>query len=313
MRGFVPAAWLVLLAALSLHAQCQPPDSGCEEASQPKVKLRDIRFVGVTQLPLVDQEQLVLNLRSREFAGPDWVELFQEVVRDAWQRHGYFEASVKAEAEILSADAKQQEVSVLVWVEEGQQYRLRELRWLHNEPFRMEELAKLFPLRPGEVFDTGKVRDGLDALRKFYASKGYIDFTAVPYTEVDEIGAKISLQIDLDSGSIFRLGKFEVLGADEALTNRLLVDWELKAGDPFNQGYVERFFQQHRSLFPSDTEPEDFLCRKVYEKRHIVDLALDLSDRECSPPRPEASEKSEDGERPGIKSTADESSPRSPR
>lgn len=281
MRTSFCIACLVLAASLNLPAQCVAPDARWEAALLPKVQIHTIKFVGATQLPWSIQKQFARDLRRQEFAGPDWEDNVKETVREAWMEHGYFKASVETEAQILSSDGKRQEVSVTVRVKEGRQYRFKKLGWSHGEPFRAKDLDKLFPLRPGEIFDVSKVREGLEALRKFYASQGYLDFTSVPNTEVDERETTIVLRIDLDPGDVFRLGTFDVLGADAALKNRLLADWELKAGDPFNAEYVERFFQQHRPLFPND--PENALCRKLKWKQHVVDLVLDLADCECSP------------------------------
>lgn len=66
--------------------------------------------------------------------------------------------------------------------------------------FPAGELRPQFPIAAGEIFNTAKIRQGLDALRKTYASNGYVDFTPVPVTIVDDKDRTVSLQIDLQEG-----------------------------------------------------------------------------------------------------------------
>ncbi len=46
--------------------------------------------------------------------------------------------------------------------------------------FKPEFLARVFPLKEGDIFDADKIRKSLDDFRKLYGDYGYIDFNADP-------------------------------------------------------------------------------------------------------------------------------------
>ena len=51
------------------------------------------------------------------------------MVKDAWRDEGFFKMTSTAEAQVVSSDATEQHVSVTVHVDEGIQYRLRDIRF----------------------------------------------------------------------------------------------------------------------------------------------------------------------------------------
>ena len=107
-----------------------------------------------------------------------------------------------AETTIVSENPTEKVVDVAVRVNPGSIYKLEMLGFGGNKAFDVfsaEQLRSHFPISPGEVFNTEKVRVGLDNLRKLYADEGYINFTPAPRTEVMEELKGIFLQINLDS------------------------------------------------------------------------------------------------------------------
>ncbi len=156
--------------------------------TQRKVTIDAVEFQGSPHLAPLALRQLIKSLEQREFDGDsDWISELKETVRGAWQEQGYFKAEVKAEVQLVSEDATCARVSVTVRVEEGLQFRLGDIRFHPADPretllFPPDELRKLIPLREGQLFNAAKIRDGLDALRRMYGAKGYIDFTPQPLT-----------------------------------------------------------------------------------------------------------------------------------
>jgi outer membrane protein assembly factor BamA len=146
---------------------------------QRKVVIDAVNFDGPIHLPNSIREQLITELKQREFDGDyDWLGEIQEVpVRGAWQDQGYFRVNSTAQARIISSDSTIQHVSVIVHVDEGLQYRLGDVSFREGDPddplpFPAEELRKLVPLREGDLFNVEKIREGLEALKKLYDSNG---------------------------------------------------------------------------------------------------------------------------------------------
>ena len=89
-------------------------------------------------------------------------------------------------------------------VEEGDQYRLKEITFTGNKAVSdTRALRAQFKIKDGDIFDTEAIRKGLENLRKAYAALGYINFTPVPNTDPDDEKKTITLKIDLDEGKQF--------------------------------------------------------------------------------------------------------------
>ena len=122
----------------SSSARCSSPSLSSDENAEsvgekvfPKVVVDSVVFDGPTSLPSSIRDQLTAELEKHaaHSAGNDWLEEWNEVaVRGAWQDQGFFKMASTAKAQIVS-DTTEQHVSVSVHVDEGVQYRLRDVRF----------------------------------------------------------------------------------------------------------------------------------------------------------------------------------------
>jgi len=139
--------------------------------------------------------------------------------------------------------------------------------------FPRDQLRALIPMRSGEIFNTQKIRQGLEALRKLYSSQGYIDFTPIPLTDVDATHHRISLTLELDEQKQFLVEKIEIRGLSPTLEHALRA--RVKLGDPFNWPLVEGFLKAKKSELPPDSSPERVrLARDL--KNGTVELLFDF-------------------------------------
>ncbi|HLB88357.1 MAG TPA: POTRA domain-containing protein [Terriglobales bacterium] len=262
--------------------RCSPYPTLAEEISairaetpHPKVIIDTVRFEGATHLPDSVLEQLIASVKQQEFeADSDWIGELEEVgIRGTWQQQGYFHAKVTAKVQPVGGDSTHERFSVTVHVDEGPQYRLGDIRFVGETVFPPEELRKLIPLREGELFNVAKIRDGIEALRKMYRSKGYIDFVAGPETEVDDVRQCISLVMEVQEGPRFRVRRVEVIGLDPRMET--LLRSKLKSGEPFNPELVDDFYKENKSVLPPEVSPQDM---EVYRnvRNSMVDLVFDF-------------------------------------
>ena len=243
-----------------------------------KVVIENIRFDGPIHLSDTDVTQVIaaMNERDLDADNPHWTEQFAEIgLRGAWQDRGYFRVMVTAEAHSLGGEANVERFQVSARVNEGLQYRLGNLRFTGGTAIPDRELRQAFPLRDGELFSVDRVRTGLEALTKLYASHGYIDFTAAPDTEVDDNLQRVSLSLQLNEGNQYRVGNFEIRGLDSSLEARLrsmIVPREI-----FNPEPVLAFIKENRTALP----PRGLHNLQVRrnENAGIVDLTFDA--RSC--------------------------------
>jgi len=158
--------------------------------TQQQIKIVDLRFDGATQVPLTEQNVIAAKIMALDTLEPkDWIDEIKARVSDAWQHRGFFKVEVEAEGRELGSDGDTKDVSLTLHVDEGRQYRLGVIRFLHGTQFAADQLRPLIPISEGDVFDTHKISDGLTVLRKAYDEIGFINFTVVPDTTIDEPNA----------------------------------------------------------------------------------------------------------------------------
>lgn len=270
----IAAALLAFLASLS-SAQSSSPN-------KKTTKIAEIQFAGMRQLSPSDLEDISRRYQGRTVGPSRWnetLEFLTQRVSDVYQQRGYFKVIVKPVIETLSVQPDQRDVRILLRIEEGQQYRLKEVLWPSKSVFSLGELQATMPISPGEIFDTSKIRKGLENLRRAYGERGYINFTPVPDTLIDESTQTVTLKMDLDEGKQFRIGKVEFLGLSEDARATLLDDWKLESGAPYDNFYVEKFFAEHQALLPPGATPYTNIETPRDERAGTVDLIWDFSNK----------------------------------
>ncbi len=174
-------------------------------------------------------------------------------------------------------------VDITMPIEEGELYHLGVITFKGGKAVtNMKALRGLFAIQDGAVFDREKVSKGIEALRKAYGELGYINFTSLPDTKVDEQKKIINLEIDLDEGKQFSVRRIEFEGntttRDKVIRREVVLEegqaynsrlWELSLLRLNQLGYFEQ-------LKPDDPNVTD---RKLDEKNGLVDLTLKVKEK----------------------------------
>lgn len=255
---------------------------------EPRVVIEQIRFFPPIDLPESTQIELFQSLQKAEFhSSSNWLEEIQEIpIRGAWQNNGYFKIKSSAEAHLVDGDLTHLYYSVDVYVDEGYQYRLGEVTFRSADPderlvFSEDELRKYIYLNHGNILSAEKIRKSLDALKRFYGTNGYIDFTATPFTEVGDSTKTIDIRMDLDQQRQFRIGTVTVFGSTPEFEG--LLKTKFQPGDIFDWDKFEAFFSENKAMLPPDASPWNQEIKRSHA-RGTVDFRLDF--RGC--PDPEA-------------------------
>src|SRR6267154_1196097 len=175
----------------------------------PKIKVGKIRFQGLKHTktrtlraamknlhPIGIPNSIFLeNIFARTFDASK-LEEDAERVRDALQQHGYFKAVVEDPQTKLRDTSSRIRIphfqkgqgkvmDITIPVEEGEKFKLKAITFKNNKAIQNQAaLRSLFPIKDGDIFDTHLVHKGLDNLRQAYGTQGYINFSAVPDTEI---------------------------------------------------------------------------------------------------------------------------------
>lgn len=258
--------------------QCPPPVIFKHDG--PRIVIADLIFEGSVRMAIPDQDQIAASLKQRSYSGDaDGVASdLEERVRRAWQEHGYFKVQVRGHTTILTSSPLENRIAVSFQVDEGQQYLLSGIAFKNNRAIPSEQLLRsLFAIKDGDLFNVAQVSKGLEKLSAFYGQFGYINFTSVPDTRINEESQTISLDVALDEGKQFYVSSIDAIGLDEHSSQDVMKDFLLKPGDVYNQRLLG-LSTKHLS-----TPQPGMLAELQFDQNEAAGtVAITISFRHCS-------------------------------
>jgi outer membrane protein insertion porin family len=120
---------------------------------------------------------------------------------------------------------------------------LGEVQWIGNQALSSAELSLAFGLRPGDAADRPKINKGLEAVRKAYARKGYVNTSIEDATTRDESMRRTNYRFTIREGQQYRMGALTVTGLNANDERRLKSRWTLAPEAVFDDSYIEEFRQ----------------------------------------------------------------------
>ena len=278
----------------------------------PKVKVGKITFVG--NKAFSDRKLERAMRHDRPIAIPlyfteipiadktfDQQKLNEDVavgIHGLYQDHGYYKVLVK-DPMLKTIDENKSGIpgpwplvgakhgkrtDITIGIEEGEQYRMGKLAFRSSDPdvglvFKPEILAKIFPLKEGEILSAEKIRKALENYKKLYGEFGYIDFVAEPETDIDDAKKVVNVTLVLDQAKQFFVRRIEFTGntttRDKVIRREILLD----EGQVYNNRLWEVSILRLNQLGYFDTiKPENAeLKRNV--KAGTVDIRLKLKEK----------------------------------
>ena len=274
----------------------------------PKVKVGNIIVVGNQAF---SRREVIRAMKNLHGIGIPYSILFENIfaktydsskleedkdrVRDAYQQQGYFTAKVldqKVEMvetgghgfkiPLIKENKPGKAVDITIPIEEGRLYRLNKINFVGIKLFRTPEtlMLPLFGMSEGDVFSTGKLRKGLENMRKLYGEFGYIDFVPEPTFDVLPDTDKIDLTLTADEGKQFFVRRIDFSGnvttRDKVIRREILLD----EGDIFNNRLWELSILRLNQLgYFESLKAEEAADIKRNTQTNTVDITLKVKER----------------------------------
>jgi len=237
---------LLVVLAIAVYALGQNGRSKTPQ-TQNRIVAQEVVISGTTTLDTSQLQDIASSLTAVTMRDDE--DEVKERIRNAFQERGYFDAEVtNLKIQALDPLASKKPVRIEAEMQEGPRYKFAGFNFTGNQAVSGDELRKMLPLHVGEIFSTGKVRSGLESLREQYVAMGFLDFYVVPST--DRTGsAQLTLTFDITEGKQYRMGAMELEGKSD-LVQQLQPRWELKAGEPFDPAYIEKYLSRNSELLP---------------------------------------------------------------
>lgn len=270
----------------------------------PVVKVGNIRFTGNQHLSGLELRRSMKNLKP---VGIPYSIIFEnlfaktydsskleedtERVRQAYRDKGYYATAVEEPQTQIRDEGglnwftfrprRGKRIDILLPIEEGGRYKLGSITFSGNKTItNTRALRAQFAIKDGDWFNATAVGKGLDNLKKAYGQLGFINFGAIPNVKPDEQNKTVSMNIDIDEGKQFYVGRIEFSGntitRDRVIRRELLLEegqvynsqlWEysllrLNQLEYFDQLRVDQDSEAHQNPEAGTVD----LLLKVHEK-----------------------------------------------
>jgi outer membrane protein assembly factor BamA len=268
----------ILLLCSAVLAQTAPgPDTAklsCGPAAE--VVVRNLTVKDSAKLSPPDKTMVLQDIRSHTYRC-DSLDEISERLREAYQEHGYFKTIVEEPVfTVLRQTGSRYLIDAVIAVEEGRLYRLGDITFTRGKLLSAEDLREQFPIPRDDIFVISKIRTGLQNLHGIYGANGYVDFTPVPDTKIDDASGLISVNIDLDEGQKFRYGSLIISGEEfhRGAKEELLKAWRAYQGTSYDPEALEDFLRDIHAR-PS-IKPKDIFETSIDRSSGLINVHLTL-------------------------------------
>ncbi len=238
------------------------------------VVVRNMEFPGAAA-----DELPALQAAAKALSGEDYLRTKMQIQEHfnflpVYHARGYLKAQFKEARAEVAQDGAQTMVDVSFPVSPGEKYKLSDIKFSGNSVFSAEKLRELVHLKPGEPANSVQLEDDLQQLHKLYGTKGYLFAHAEAVPTMDDATATVDYQINVVEAEMYRMGELSIDGVPAENAKRMVAQWQMKKGDPFDDGYLQRFFSILYRDFGLKTSYEIAQKQTINQQDRTVSVSL---------------------------------------
>jgi len=212
-----------------------------------------------------------------------------------YQEHGYFVAHVTDSnvtmrkvgdggfrIPLIHPNKVGTRADITMTIDEGRKYHLNNISFTGVKFFRTPEalMTPLFQMAKGDVFSTGKLKKGIENMRKLYGDFGFINFVVEPSFEPLPNSDQIDLSLSIDEGKQFFVRRIDFSGntttRDKVIRREMLID----EGQIFNNRMWELSILRLNQLgYFQPLKAEEAADIKTDTKTNTVDITLKVKEQ----------------------------------
>jgi outer membrane protein insertion porin family len=274
----------------------------------PKVKVGDIKIVG--NHAFSDRKIIRAMHNDRPYGIPlgfTFIPVFSKTfdsdkldedlevgIRGLYTANGYLRADTevtntttvdtKKGAIPLPWDKNGKATNITITIQEGAQYRLNDLKFASQDPdqglvFKTDFLARVFPMKKGDIFSAAKLRKSFETYRDIYGGLGYIDFTPNPDVQYDDANKTVNLTMFMDQQSPYYVRRIEFTGNTTTRDKVIRREIALDEGQVYNKRLWDLSVLRLNQLGYFDTIKDENTNLQKDVKSHQVDILLKVKEK----------------------------------
>ena len=191
----------LLVFGVLVFALTRSPITVAQDTCDRQYVVSQVSLPTTTKLSPSEQAKIGAQVIGRCFDEQQLGELAGRV-RVTLQTLGYFRATVSEPTITIGGISRHpSSVSLDFAVVEGARYKVRELIWTGFKALPSEQIVSISQIRPGDIFDTSRLQETVEAVRKLYAANGYPAASIVPQFKVHEAGHWVAVYFSVVEGA----------------------------------------------------------------------------------------------------------------
>jgi outer membrane protein insertion porin family len=221
----------------------------------PKTGVSRINFLGNRSVADGDLRDVLVTkesqwwrfLSSNTNYDPDRIEYDREQLRKYYTNRGFYDFRVVSSVAELVPDQKN--FAVTFTIDEGPKYKFGELKvQTENKKLDPDLLKALLPIKKGQLYQSDKIEDAVDALTFAAGAAGYAFVDIRPRFSADSEKHTVDVVFDVREGPHVYVERINILGNTQTIDPVIRRELLLSEGDAYNKVLLDRSRNQVRAL-----------------------------------------------------------------
>ena len=191
--------------------------------------------------------------KAKKFTDERYKEAKQQLI-EKYNELGFRDATI-IEDSVYTFDDKH--VNILVKIDEGEKYYVRNITWVGNTVVTTDYLNAVLGMKKGDVYNQKhidkRLKDDEDAAGNYYYNNGYV-FSGIEPVEVNIDGDSIDIEMRVTEGPQAHLNHVRIYGNDRLYEEVVRRELRTKPGDLFNKEALMRSARDIASMGFFDPE-----------------------------------------------------------
>ncbi|MCD6353051.1 MAG: outer membrane protein assembly factor BamA, partial [Proteobacteria bacterium] len=216
------------------------------------MKIKKISFIGNENLKSRKLKKIMETRKKGLFSFISGAGIFKEEalqqdidrIKAFYYDHGYMDIVV-GDPEVKH-DKKW--IRITISVEEGEQYRISDVKIAGDMVEPEEELMKYVKITREEIFSRRKIYDDIMALTDVYGEYGYAFVDITPLTNINADDKTVGLTYDIVQGEKVYFGKITITGNDRTRDKVIRREMRVKEGNLYNNKKLKKSKERINNL-----------------------------------------------------------------
>jgi outer membrane protein insertion porin family len=226
-----------------------------EISEGPKTGVARVNFLGnkaFSDSELRDQVVTKETALQRFFSSntnydPDRLEYDREQIRKYYTNHGYYDFHVVSAVAELVPDQKNFKITMTV--DEGEKYTFGKLSVeTANKKLDPEFLRALLPIHTGQLYQSDRIEDSVDALTYAAGSAGYAFVDIRPRYKANKEKHTVDVTFEVREGPHVYIERIDIVGNTQTVDPVIRRELLLTEGDAYNKVLLDRSKNNVRRL-----------------------------------------------------------------